>query len=76
MNFVDLNGLWTLSNDDKNISVTASVPGCVHTDLLKAKVIEDPFYRDNEFTQMWVCYEDWTYTGDFQIEKSFLENNS
>ena len=74
MNFVDLNGDWKLLNDDRSIDVTAHVPGCVHTDLLAAGVIDDPFYRDNEFTQMWVCYANWTYIKDFEIDKSLFDN--
>jgi len=30
------------------------VPGCIHTDLLAAGKIADPFYRDNEKDVQWV----------------------
>ncbi|MBQ0106177.1 MAG: glycoside hydrolase family 2 protein [Armatimonadetes bacterium] len=75
MNFIDLNGVWTLKNEKKNINCSASVPGCVHTDLLAAGIIDDPFYRDNEFTQMWVCYEDWTWEREFEAGEDFLKNS-
>src|SRR5258706_391134 len=39
----------------------ATVPGCVHTDLLANKLIEDPFYRDNEKKQQWIGKTDWEY---------------
>ncbi|MGJ6965489.1 glycosyl hydrolase 2 galactose-binding domain-containing protein, partial [Streptosporangium sp. G11] len=40
---------WTLHQVDGGVShVPATVPGCVHTDLLAAGLIEDPFLDDNE----------------------------
>ena len=74
MNFIDLNGNWTLINEKKDINCPATVPGCVHTDLIANKIIDDPFYRDNEVTQMWVCYEDWTYERTFTVSEDFLKN--
>ena len=41
MNFIELNGAWTLLNDNKNINCQATVPGCVHTDLLENKIIDE-----------------------------------
>ncbi|MEU4164693.1 glycoside hydrolase family 2 protein [Actinoplanes sp. NPDC026670] len=40
----------------------ATVPGCVHTDLLAAGLIPDPFLDDNELTVAWVGRTDWTYS--------------
>jgi len=74
MKRIELNGKWHLTNENKDICVVAQVPGCVHTDLLSAKIIKDPFYRDNEFTEMWVCYEDWTYSKSFEVTDDILEN--
>jgi beta-mannosidase len=42
-------------------SVPATVPGCVHTDLLAAGLIEDPFLDRNEAEAAWVGRADWTY---------------
>jgi beta-mannosidase len=39
---------WQFREAGKGDWHKASVPGCVHTDLLANKLIEDPFYRDNE----------------------------
>jgi beta-mannosidase len=49
---------WSLRRDpagqlpstlsDHNFPVPATVPGCVHTDLLNAGLIPDPFFADNE----------------------------
>ncbi|MEV7404502.1 glycoside hydrolase family 2 protein [Streptomyces sp. NPDC091267] len=41
--------------------VPATVPGCVHTDLLAAGLIPDPFVDRNETEVAWVGRADWTY---------------
>jgi beta-mannosidase len=40
----------------------------VHTDLLAAGEIEDPFYRDNEAGLQWITRENWVYERTFQME--------
>ena len=42
-------------------SIPAQVPGCVHTDLLAAGLIDDPYLDDNEAAQRWIGLTDWTY---------------
>ncbi|TXS75125.1 glycoside hydrolase family 2 protein [Streptomyces sp. sk2.1] len=42
----------------------ARVPGCVHTDLLAAEVIPDPFLGLNETEVAWVGRREWTYVTD------------
>ncbi|MCP2169420.1 glycoside hydrolase family 2 protein [Goodfellowiella coeruleoviolacea] len=41
--------------------VPASVPGCVHTDLLAAGLIPDPYLDDNEAALAWIGRTDWHY---------------
>ena len=45
--------------------VGATVPGCVHTDLLDAELIPDPFLDDNESLLAWIGLVDWTYRTSF-----------
>jgi beta-mannosidase len=45
----------------------ASVPGCVHTDLLAAGVIADPFFDTNETLVGWVADSDWMYLNTFTV---------
>lgn len=45
--------------------VPASVPGCVHTDLLAAGLIPDPFLDDNESRLGWIGRSDWVYETEF-----------
>ncbi|TLS42971.1 glycoside hydrolase family 2 protein [Streptomyces montanus] len=50
---------WTLRHD--GAALPAAVPGCVHTDLLAAGVIPDPFLGLAEAEVAWVGRQDWTY---------------
>lgn len=52
---------WRFREANKNQWYPATVPGCVHTDLLDNKLIEDPFYRDNEKRQQWIGKTNWEY---------------
>jgi len=44
------------------------VPGCVHTDLLAAGLIDDPFLDDNEARLAWIGRTDWTYETTFDYQ--------
>ena len=46
-------------------AVPAAVPGCVHTDLLAAGLIPDPYLDDNEALLAWIGLVDWTYATSF-----------
>ena len=46
----------------------ATVPGCVHTDLMHAGVIPDPFLRLNEHGVAWVDERDWVYETTFMVD--------
>ncbi|MFC3504939.1 glycoside hydrolase family 2 protein [Micromonospora krabiensis] len=48
--------------------VPATVPGCVHTDLLAAGLIPDPFVDDNERGLAWIGRTDWVYETTFRHE--------
>ena len=43
----------------------ATVPGSVHSDLLAAGLIPDPFDGDNEHSLRWIGDSDWTYSTTF-----------
>ncbi|HEX8627682.1 MAG TPA: glycoside hydrolase family 2 protein [Catenuloplanes sp.] len=45
--------------------VPATVPGCVHTDLLSAGLIADPYLDDNEVHLSWIGRSDWVYETTF-----------
>ncbi len=46
-------------------AIAASVPGSIHTDLLAAGLIADPYLDDNEHLQAWIGACDWKYSTSF-----------
>ncbi|MEQ8677652.1 MAG: glycoside hydrolase family 2 protein [Aggregatilineales bacterium] len=76
MHIKTLNGSWTLAKTGDSENYPATVPGCVHTDLITANVIPDPFYRDNESQQEWVGETDWTYSRTFHVSPDFLAHDA
>jgi beta-mannosidase len=46
-------------------TVAASVPGSIHTDLLAAGLIADPYLDDHERLQAWIGACDWEYRTTF-----------
>ncbi|WP_250001844.1 glycoside hydrolase family 2 protein [Actinoplanes sp. M2I2] len=58
---------WTLSGADL-AGIPAVVPGCVHTDLLRAGRIEDPYLDENETELAWIGRTDWEYSTSFIAE--------
>ena len=48
------------------ISVPGQVPGNMYTDLMRAGVIDDPYFRFNDIEYRWVHYDDWTYSTVFE----------
>ncbi len=74
MQMLSLNGDWHLYRSDAGEAVPATVPGCVHTDLLAAGMLEDPFYRDNELKVLWVGETDWTYRRTFVVSGDLLQH--
>jgi beta-mannosidase len=51
----------------------ATVPGCVHTDLLRAGKIPDPFHGTNELSLQWIEERDWEYRAEFTVPPSLLD---
>ena len=47
------------------VDVPATVPGTVHTDLLAAGLIVDPYLDANEHLLAWIGQADWSYTSSF-----------
>jgi beta-mannosidase len=59
---------WTLELIDgappagfPSTPIAATVPGSVHTDLLAAGVIPDPYLDDNEAITAWIGRASWRY---------------
>ncbi|MFD3538440.1 glycoside hydrolase family 2 protein [Streptomyces sp. NPDC058662] len=59
-----LNEGWSLRHEDALL--LARVPGCVHTDLLAAGVLDDPCVGQNENGIAWVGRRHWTYVTELR----------
>ncbi|MFP4021652.1 MAG: glycosyl hydrolase 2 galactose-binding domain-containing protein, partial [Halanaerobium sp.] len=73
MKKLSLNGKWKLKKSDQQENFEAEVPGCVHTDLIKADKIDDPFYRNNEENLLWIGESSWDYSRKFEVSAEFLD---
>jgi len=73
---MQINTGWQFREVGKTDWHDATVPGCVHTDLLANKLIDDPFYRDNEKKQQWIDKKDWEYKTTFKIAPQTLEREN
>lgn len=79
MREMDLNGRWEFRQAGRaglrvKRWLPADVPGTIHTDLLAAGQIKDPFSRANELEQRWVEQADWIYRRSFQVGAEFLRD--
>jgi beta-mannosidase len=72
---IDLGGPWRFKATDETEWMEARVPGTVHTDLLRAGRLPDPFYRDNELKGQWVEAKEWEYRRSFEVDAAFLRHD-
>lgn len=57
---------WRFRQGNSEIWHPAVVPGNTHLDLMRERIIDDPFFRLNERSVQWVDKEDWMYETHFQ----------
>ena len=86
MKRIDLNGVWrfkaaapktNLPTEHADVLewMEATVPGTVHTDLMAAGRIPDPFVRMNELDVQWIGSQRWLYRREFEVEPDlFMED--
>ncbi|WP_294083282.1 beta-mannosidase [Proteiniphilum sp. UBA5384] len=68
-----LNDGWEFSQMDKGQWYSAEVPGSVQHDLVRHKVLPDPFYGTNEEKVQWVEDENWDFRKTFTITAGQLQ---
>jgi beta-mannosidase len=73
---VKLHDNWKFRESGKDSLHAAEVPGTVHTDLLRAGLIADPFYRDNEAGLEWIGKTVWEYQTQFMIQPELLSHEN
>ena len=65
---------WQFRDTTSKNWLPATVPGCVHTDLLAAGKIPDPFYGTNELDLQWIEERDWEYQATFTVAAALLRD--
>ena len=65
-----LSDAWQLRQVGSDEWLPAQVPGGVHTDLMAAGRIADPFLGDEELRVQWVAERDWEYRRTFVVGAS------
>jgi beta-mannosidase len=66
---------WSFRQHDQANLYPATVPGCVHTDLINNKLINDPFFRTNEKDLQWIDKKDWDYRTVFDVNNAVLKQD-
>ncbi len=69
------NSDWKFRQIGKDRWMKAVVPGCVHTDLLNLKIIQDPFYGLSGEKYHWIENNDWEYKTEFIIPYKILNSD-
>jgi len=58
---------WQMRQAGTDKWLPAAVPGTVHTDLMAAGIIPDPYFRLNEHQLQWIDKVDWEYCCNFEL---------
>ena len=70
-----LAGEWQFRQAGSDEWLPASVPGGVHTDLLRLGRIDDPFVGDEELRVQWVAQQDWEYRRTIFVDHHLLSHD-
>ncbi|MGN0553131.1 MAG: glycosyl hydrolase 2 galactose-binding domain-containing protein [Oscillospiraceae bacterium] len=70
-----LNGPWRVNSADEKIKLYVNVPGTVYSSMLENKMIEDPFYRLNQYDALKISDNDFVFSYDFIPAESMLKND-
>ncbi len=66
---VDLSGEWRLSSSDGRHRAAIAIPGDVHSALVIAGIIPDPYVGRNEQLVQWVAKDDWAIERTFSVDE-------
>lgn len=69
MRKIVLDGVWEGMRSSNGSTFPATVPGCVHTDLMRNDLLPgDIYWRDTAEQVQWIENEDWVYTKHFTVD--------
>lgn len=64
-----LNGTWQLKKTDETLLCPVEIPGSVLSGLTEHGLLEDPFYRMNEYPTRELLKNDFIFSREFELEK-------
>lgn len=67
---------WSFSQEGQSAWLPASVPGTVHTDLMAAGKIKDPFFGLNEKELQWIGKVNWIYKTTFSVPAELMSKQN
>lgn len=73
---ISLKGTWSLFQENTDRKINAALPGDVHSALINAGMIPDPYFKKNEILVQWVGDRDWVYQREFQVDPEMLDYDS
>jgi beta-mannosidase len=71
---ISLTGNNWLVSTNQTFQVTGTVPGTIHTILLSAKIIDEPYWGFGDITMRNLVYQSWTFTKNFSLQADFLNS--
>jgi beta-mannosidase len=69
---MDLGGTWRMKSTKQTDWISAQVPGSVASDLMRAGFMEDPYYRDEQYSVYDSFLRDYEYEREFTADDSLL----
>lgn len=71
---MSLNGSWTLYdiNAPEKLRIPAEVPGSLYSAMLKEGLMEDPYYRENEYISTEISDKDIAFERSFDLDKQLM----
>lgn len=76
MTTLSLAGTWRLRAADETADLPVAVPGDVHSALIAAKRIPDPYFGMNEKAVQWVGEREWIFERTVEVTPELLANRS
>lgn len=70
-----LNGLWEMQEVGSSERYPVTVPGTVLSCLLTEGIVEDPYYRKNEYATRDLFWKDYQFTRSFEVCKELLSED-
>ena len=76
MTILDLNGKWQFAKNTSDDKYPVTVPGSVLSGLLDNNIIEDPYFRENEYASRELFWDDYYFERDFEVSEELLAENN